>query len=81
MTERGAEISTGTAARLARCSRDTIVRWIEEGRFLARQFRPYDWWKIDRESFERYLKRHTVETGDKEKSAKSARFASAGNRF
>jgi hypothetical protein len=38
------------------------VRWIEEGRFRARHFHPYGWWKIDKESFELYLQRCARET-------------------
>jgi excisionase family DNA binding protein len=75
-----AEISVSAAARIAGCSPDTVLRWIEEGRFAARQFSPRGWWKIEKRSFERYLKRHAVET-DSENAANSARFSRAGNRF
>jgi transposase-like protein len=57
------------------------VRWIEEGRFRARHFHPYGWWKIDKESFELYLQRCARETDSEEKAAKSARLSRAGNRF
>jgi excisionase family DNA binding protein len=63
----GVEITTGTAARIARCSCDTIVRWIEEGRFAARQFGPYGWWRIDKQSFDSYVKRYALETDSRKK--------------
>ncbi len=55
MAQIGEEISVSTAARLARCSPDTVLRWIEEGAIAARRTSPRGWWKIEAESLAAYL--------------------------
>jgi excisionase family DNA binding protein len=80
MAECLTEISVSAAARLAGCSPDTVLRWIEEGRFAAWQFSPRGWWKIKKESFERYLKRHAKEAYS-ENTATSAVVSRAVPRF
>jgi len=57
MTEGPTEIPVSVAARIAGCSRDTIVRLIKEGAFVARQRSPHAWWKVDRQSLLSYLER------------------------
>ncbi len=51
MAQIGKEISVSTAARLARCSPDTVLRWIEEGAIAARRTSPRGWWKLDLYAF------------------------------
>ena len=48
-------ISTNEAARLAGCSPDTMLRWLEEGRVESWRVLPRGWWRIDRNSLLRYL--------------------------
>ncbi len=74
---RAAEISVSTAARLAKCSPDTVLRWIEEGAIEARQISKHGWWKIERESLAKYLKRVSGK-GELESTANSARISRAG---
>jgi excisionase family DNA binding protein len=77
MTEPSAEISVSTAARIAKCSRATVLRWIEEGAIEARRISmPRGWWMIERSSLERYLERRAGKTG-LENSANSARISRA----
>jgi excisionase family DNA binding protein len=63
MADSATEVSVNTAARLAKCSPDTILRWIEEGRFEAWRTLPRGWWRVNRESLLQYLKRCKRETG------------------
>lgn len=49
------EISVKAAARIAGCSPDTVLRWIEEGVIAAWRVSPRGWWKINAESLSRYL--------------------------
>jgi excisionase family DNA binding protein len=56
-TEQSAEISVSMAARIAGCSNDTVLRWIEEGAIEARRISPRGWWKLERKSLTRYLDR------------------------
>jgi len=61
------EISVSTAARIAKCSRDTVLRGIEEGAITARRIAPRGWWKVEHASLLRFL-----EPGDvKEKAQES----------
>ncbi len=48
-------ISVTVAARIARCSHDTLVRLIEEGVIEAWRFPPRGWYKINRSSLARFL--------------------------
>jgi excisionase family DNA binding protein len=50
-------ISVTAAARLAGCSPDTVLRWIEEGAIEAWRSSPRGWWKIESRSLGRYLQR------------------------
>jgi len=45
----------GAAARIAGCSPDTVLRWIEEGAILAWRVSPHGWFKVDGSSLARYL--------------------------
>jgi len=57
------EISVSTAARIAKCSPDTVMRWIEEGAIEAWRISPRGWWRIDRASLRRYLERQLGKEG------------------
>jgi excisionase family DNA binding protein len=81
MTERGMEISVGTAARIAGCSRDTVLRLIEERAIEARRATPLGWWKVKKESLERYLEAQTRWEKDLENTANDARFSGLAARF
>jgi excisionase family DNA binding protein len=74
---RATEISVSTAARIAKCSPDTVLRWIEEGAVEAWRISRRGWWKIERESLLKYLKRVSgkVEFEDAANSARSSRAA------
>lgn len=50
-----AEISVNTAARVAGCSQDSMLRLIEEGAVAAWRISPRGWWKVNAESVLRYL--------------------------
>jgi excisionase family DNA binding protein len=72
-----AEISVSVAARIAKCSRDTVLRWVEEGAVEARRTSlPRGWWKIERSSLERYLERRSGKTAV-DNSANGARISRA----
>jgi excisionase family DNA binding protein len=58
-----AEISVNTAARIAKCSPDTVRRWIEEGAIAARRTSLRGWWKINAESLSRYLRSSDGKSG------------------
>ncbi len=79
MTER-AEISVSAAARMAKCSPDTVMHWIEEGAIEAWKTSPAGWWRIQRESLERHLERRRRKA-QSENSANSERFSRAAHRF
>src|SRR5216683_4644068 len=51
-------ISTSRAARIAGCSQDTVLRWIEEGAIEAHRSSPRGWHMIEYGSLTRFLKRH-----------------------
>lgn len=75
------EISVSTAARIAKCSPDTVLRWIEEGAIDARRISPRGWWRIEHGSLVKYLDRcsgRSLEKAKPENTANSARFSSAG---
>lgn len=60
MTETAAkveEISVGAAARLAKCSADTIRRLLETGAVDGWRLTPRSPWRVDRASLLRYLDR------------------------
>ncbi len=79
-----AEISVSTAARIAKCSPDTVLRWIEEGAIAARRISPRGWWKIERGSLIQYLERisgRSLEMEEFKNTANSARFSRAAHRF
>jgi len=65
------EISVSTAARIAKCSPDTVLRWIEEGAIAARRISPRGWWKIEHGSLLRYLRRFSGKA-EPENTANSA---------
>jgi len=48
-------VSVSVAARIARCSPDTVTRLVEEGAIAAWRISRRGWWKIERESLLRYL--------------------------
>lgn len=50
-------MSAHAAARLAGCSPDTVLRWIEEGAVKAWRVSPRGWFRIDGESLTRFLNR------------------------
>jgi len=50
-------MSVSAAARIAGCSQDTVLRWIEEGAIVAWRIPPRGWYKIDRDSLTRFLDR------------------------
>jgi len=50
------EISVSTVARIAECSPDTVLRWIEEGLVAARRTSPRGWWRIETASLLSFLK-------------------------
>jgi hypothetical protein len=55
--DKAIDISVSAAARIAGCSGDTILRWIEEREKIeARRDAPRGWYKIDRSSLKRFLK-------------------------
>jgi len=84
MVERGAEISVSTAARIALCSPDTVLRWIEEGAIDAWRTMPRGWWRISHASLLRFLGRCKASSsgnGGFENTANSARFSRAGRSF
>jgi len=81
MTERGTEISVSTAARIAGCSADSVLRWIEDGAIEARRSSPRGWWKVKKESLERYLEAQTRWEKNFGNTANDARFPSMANRF
>jgi len=80
MAQIGEEISVSTAARLARCSPDTVLRWIEEGAIDAWRVSRRGWWRIDLGSLERYLERLARKTRI-ENTANSARISRAARSF
>ncbi len=55
-------ISVSAAARIAGCSPDTVLRWIEEGAVEAWRLPPRGWYKIDRDSLTRFLSRRESDT-------------------
>ncbi len=63
MKERGTNpreretVSVSVAARIAKCSPDTVLRWIEEGAIDAWRISRRGWWKVEYESLLRYLDR------------------------
>lgn len=65
-------ISVTAAARLAGCSPDTVLRWIEEGAIEAWRSSPRGWWKIGSRSLGRYLQRMRG-IGESENAANTAR--------
>lgn len=65
-------ISVTAAARLAGCSPDTVLRWIEEGAIEAWRSSPRGWWKIESRSLGRYLQRMRG-VGEAENAANTAR--------
>jgi len=50
-------VSVSVAARIAKCSPDTVLRWIEEGAIDAWRISRRGWWKVEYESLLRYLDR------------------------
>jgi len=74
------EISVSTAARIAKCSPDTVTRWIEEGAIEAWRISKRGWWRIDRASLGRYLERQLEKT-ESENNANSARNSRAARSF
>jgi excisionase family DNA binding protein len=66
------EISVSTAAEIAGCSTDTVLRWIEEGAIAARRISPRGWWKVETDSLDRYLQR-MAEGSKTENTANAAR--------
>jgi excisionase family DNA binding protein len=71
-------MSVSAAARIAGCSQDTVLRWIEEGAIVAWRIPPRGWYKIDRQSLIRYLDR---QAGKEEVAANSAASSRASRRF
>jgi excisionase family DNA binding protein len=50
-------LSVNAAARIAGCSPDTVLRWIEEGAVEAWRHPPRGWYKVARDSLTRFLNR------------------------
>ena len=53
--DRTADAPLAWAARMFRCSRQTVVRMIEEGLIDGYQLRPGGHWRVDKDSVTRYL--------------------------
>lgn len=79
LASQAAEISVSTAARMAGCSPDTVLRWIEEGAIEARRISPRGWWKVKKKSLALYLYRLSgnAQPGN---TANSARISRAAHR-
>jgi excisionase family DNA binding protein len=80
MTESSREISVTAAARIAGCSPDTVLRWIQEGAIEARRISPRGWWKVKKKSLALYLYRLSG-NGELQNTANSARISRAARRF
>ncbi len=78
--KRPMEISVSTAARIAKCSKDTVLRWIEEGAIEAWRISRRGWWRIDRASLSLYLEQQLGKK-ESENNANSARNSHAARSF
>jgi excisionase family DNA binding protein len=48
-------VSVSVAARIAKCSPDTVLRWIEEGAITAGRITPGGWYRVDFDSLARFM--------------------------